>query len=93
MENLENINNNLQEEKHSMHSIPKNKLNYDLGIETIREITKPEPLYLRLYILNGINMTPPDGGSKLNDPYLKIRIGDLKMLYTKNVSNSMNDLL
>eukprot|EP01083_Nonionella_stella_P128179 388336_1 len=48
----------------------------DIGMQYIREITKPQQLYLRVYVLNGIDMTPPDGGNKLNDPYLTVTIGD-----------------
>ena len=43
----------------------------------LKEMTKPVDLYLRLYILNGINLTPQDRGDSA-DPYLIVKIGKEK---------------
>eukprot|EP01083_Nonionella_stella_P003953 11373_1 len=64
------------EEQHEVSKADKCCVDHDISMQYIRQITKPKQLYLRVYVLNGIDMTPPDGGSELNDPYLTVSIGD-----------------
>eukprot|EP01083_Nonionella_stella_P304465 1058238_1 len=64
------------EEQHEVSKTDKCCVGHDISMQYIRQITKPKQLYLRVYVLNGIDMTPPDGGSELNDPYLTVSIGD-----------------
>ena len=56
----------------------------------LKQITKPVPLYLRLYILEGLKLVPQDTNG-LADPYLIIKIGDEK-ISTRNdhFDNTLN---
>ena len=52
-----------------------NQQNDDLDLDlSINDLLQPKQLYLRLYILRGINCSPRDYSGK-SDPYLKIICG------------------